>query len=199
MPLSFTVELPLWANEKYATTKSHMFLDQKEKMQFVINLAGENVKQRTGGPFGAAVFEEGTGGLVSLGVNTVVAQNTSIAHAETVAIALAQKSLQTYDLAGAQGKRFSLYSSGQPCIMCFGVIWWSGITKLVCAAQARDIEQIVGFKEGPVPDDWQEKLHNRVGLPKVEIITDILRKQACEVLELYANSGMPVYNAGSDK
>ena len=166
-------------------------------MSLAIQLARENVTRQTGGPFGAAIFDKNDGSLVAVGVNSVVGQNASIAHAETVAIALAQQRLRTYDLAGLPDRRCSLYTSAQPCVMGFGIIWWGGIIRLVSEARPEDIETLVGFREGPLTDDWQSKLRDRIGLPKVEVEVDLLRQKACEVLRAYAESGQPVYNAGS--
>ena len=46
------------------------------------------------------MFEQESGRLVSVGVNRVVPENSSLAHAEVLAIGLAQTSLGTYDLGG---------------------------------------------------------------------------------------------------
>ena len=193
---SIEISLPEWLKTMVAEQRAAVFQTAAEKMSLAISLARENVERKTGGPFGAAVFDENTDKLLSVGVNSVVVENTSIAHAETVAITLAQKSLRTYDLSSDAQRKVSLYTTGQPCIMCFGVIWWSGIAKLVCAARTEDIEAIVGFKEGPLPTDWQQTLEHRDGLPDIEVKQDVLRPEACAILESYAASGLPVYNAG---
>ncbi|MEZ6125005.1 MAG: hypothetical protein R3C49_17815 [Planctomycetaceae bacterium] len=69
-----------------------------QKMQFVLKLGAWNVAQKTGGPFAAAIFCRETAELISIGVNRVVSLSCSLAHAEAVAIALAQQRLQTHDL-----------------------------------------------------------------------------------------------------
>jgi len=199
MTLAINIQLPEWLASTAAENESRLFTSTEEKMRFTIGLANQSVTERTGGPFGATVFDEETNTLISVGVNAVVTQGLSIAHAETLAIALAQKKVGSFDLAQDLQKRYSLYTSGQPCIMCFGVIWWSGITKLVSAATAEDIEQITGFREGPLPQNWAEMLENRDGLPNLTVLRETLREEACEVLRMYAASGQPVYNAGSTR
>ena len=67
-------------------------------MRFVLALTERNIREKTGGPFGAAVFEQDSGKLVSVGVNVVIQQNCSAAHAEMMALMLAQKELDHYDL-----------------------------------------------------------------------------------------------------
>ena len=69
-----------------------------DRMKAVIRLSQLNIDHQTGGPFAAAVFEKDSGKLISIGVNRVMPLNCSTAHAEIVAISLAQKKLGTYDL-----------------------------------------------------------------------------------------------------
>ena len=199
MKLSIDLALPDWLQTMFTVKSEHPFLTDDEKMRLTIDIARRNVIERSGGPFGAAVFRENDGKLIAVASNAVVQQKTSIAHAETLAVALAQHRLNTFDLAHSPNQSYSLYASGQPCIMCYGVIWWSGITKLVCAARGQDVETITGFREGPLCDDWPVLLEKRMGLPKVTVVRDLLRSEACEVLQEYANSDLPVYNAGSTR
>lgn len=165
-------------------------------MRWAIELAARNVAEGTGGPFAAIVVEETHNQCVAAGVNLVIRSGLSIAHAEAVAIMLAQLRSGTYDLAGDSQRRYTLYATGQPCIMCFGVLWWSGITKLVCAARGEDVEQITRFREGPLPAHWPELLSQRPELP-IEVVCDVQRDAACELLRTYAAAGQPIYNPGS--
>lgn len=165
-------------------------------MRFVLRLARWNLRDCGGGPFGAAVFCRSTGRLVSVGVNRVVSTKCSLAHAEVMAVALAQRSVGTHDLAADSSTTFELYTSGQPCIQCFGMIWWSGITRLVIGARAADIEQLTGFCEGPLPTDWIQTLASRPSLPRVEVVTDVLREEACGLLSEYAAADGQNYSPG---
>ncbi len=196
---SLRIELPGWLDEMSSASKGILFENDTDKMRLVIDAAMRNVDSGTGGPFGAGVFDEQTGQVIALGVNSVVAQKTSIAHAEVLAIALAQQRLGTFDLANDPQKHFSLFCSAQPCIMCFGTTWWSGISRLVTAARGADVERITGFDEGPVPEDWSAMLADRRDLPHVEVVKDVLREEATGVLQKYADLGHPVYNAGSTR
>lgn len=197
MNLSIQIQLPDWLAALTREQAGRQFNSREDKMRFVIDLSRRNVAARTGGPFGAAIFDEQVGALISCAVNAVVTQNQSIAHAETLAIMLAQQKLKTFDLASDKDREYALYTSGQPCIMCFGATWWSGVTHLVCAARTEDIEELTGFREGPLPADWAGQLEGREELPKIDVISDVLRDEACEVLRAYAESGQPVYNAGA--
>src|SRR5688572_20366332 len=85
----------------------------EERMRFVIALSKINVEKKSGGPFGAAIFEQETGRLVSVGVNQVVALGCSLSHAETMAFTMAQASLKTFDLGGRGQASHELVTSAQ--------------------------------------------------------------------------------------
>lgn len=192
---SATISLPPWL----AALASGQKIAESDdaRMKWAIELAHRNVAERTGGPFAAFVIDESAGACAGVGVNLVVASGLSIAHAEAVAIMLAQRGAGTFDLAGHPHKHYSLYATGQPCIQCFGILWWSGITKLVCAARSEDIERITGFREGPLPQKWAQLLSQRSELPPIEVVQDVCREEACGVLRAYMAAGNPVYNPGS--
>jgi tRNA(Arg) A34 adenosine deaminase TadA len=185
----FRIDLPPWV-AKLLGRGQQVFPTEEERMRLAIALARENVERQTGGPFGAAVFDE-QGRLVAPGVNVVVTGNCSILHAEIVAIALAQKKLGRYDI-GDQGRnRYALVASAEPCAMCFGAIPWSGVTRLVCGARDEDMRRI-GFDEGPKLSDWQKALQKR----GIRVTRDVLREEAVAVLGLYVDQGGPIYNTG---
>ncbi|MGD8375676.1 MAG: nucleoside deaminase [Acidobacteriota bacterium] len=159
-------------------------------MGWAIELSRRNVAEGTGGPFGAAVFVGGR--LISSGVNLVVPQRWSIAHAEVVALLLAESAAGNHDLGADPAERYELFASSEPCIQCFGAIWWSGISRLVTGACRETVERLTGFQEGPVPADWQERLESREApLRPVEVRRGVLAGEAAEVLSGYRG---PVYN-----
>jgi len=168
----------------------HAFASAESRMRFAVDLARRNVEHRTGGPFGAAVFEAESGRVVGVGVNLVEASNCSIAHAEMIAMALAQQAVGHYDL-GAAGGMYELATSTEPCAMCLGAIPWSGLRRVVCAAHGEDAAAI-GFDEGAKPADWVGELHKR----GIEVLRDVLRDEAQAVLQHYAKMGGLIYNAG---
>lgn len=194
-PTSATLELPAWLADVVRAPRALPTSDAV-RMQWAIELAHRNVAEKTGGPFAAIIVEETTGQCVAAGVNLVVSTGLSIAHAEAMAIMLAQLRAKTFDLAGNPQQRHTLYATGQPCIMCFGILWWSGITKLVCGARGEDVESITSFREGPLPANWPDLLSERPAVP-IEVVRDVERDAACEVLRAYIASGQPVYNPGS--
>jgi len=188
------IDLPPWLVEHGPFVAGQT---DAERMELALDLAQQNVDEGSGGPFAAIVIEETSGACVAAGVNLVIASGLSVAHAEAVAIMLAQRDAAHFDLAGLPGRRFSLYATGQPCVMCFGILWWSGITKLVCAARGEDIEQLTGFQEGPLPNNWPALLSQRGSLPPIAVVQDVQRDRACDVLRAYRAAGHPIYNPGS--
>lgn len=201
MPARYHVSLrlPDWLPPFVEHQPAAAFVSREARMAFVIELSRQNVLHKTGGPFAAAVFERDSGLLVSSAVNIVVPAHTSVAHAETMALMLAQQRLETFDLGATHLPGMELFASSQPCIQCFGNTWWSGVQALAVGARSTDVEEITGFKEGPLPDDWAALLEARPApLKPVSVTRDILRDSAREVLALYRETGGFVYNAGSD-
>ena len=184
-----TIRLPQWV-PSFLQSINTVFPSREERMRFVIALSKQNIVHETGGPFAAAIFDD-AGKLLAPGVNMVTSANCSILHAEMVAIALAQKILGCYDISGGGRFRYSLYASTEPCAMCFGAVPWSGIQLLVCGARGEDAGS-VGFDEGPKLKNWPSALNER----HIEVIRDVLRKEAAAVLTSYADTGGIIYNPG---
>ncbi|MDR3389498.1 MAG: nucleoside deaminase [Rudaea sp.] len=170
--------LPIWLHE--AIDESRIYANDESRVALAIDLARRNVENGTGGPFGAAVFS-GAGRLVSVGVNRVVTQNCSVAHAEMMAYMLAQARLQRYRL-NEGGEKFVLATSAQPCCQCYGATIWAGIDELLIGARSQDVEELTEFDEGPLPADWIGELTRR----GIRVKQDLMRDDARDVLAKYA-------------
>jgi tRNA(Arg) A34 adenosine deaminase TadA len=185
-----TLRLPGWVNEVFPDpTRSYPALD--DRMQVVIELARQNVQRGTGGPFAAAVFDACRHTLVAPGVNLVVPLGCSVAHAEVIAIILAERLVGTHHLGGAGLPIFELVTSTEPCAMCLGALPWSGIRRLACGARDEDA-RAVGFDEGDKPGGWVQLLERR----GIEVTRDIRRSEAAAVLRHYVDNGGPLYGIG---
>jgi tRNA(Arg) A34 adenosine deaminase TadA len=196
-PLHFpalALGLPDWAEG--IVRPGDILADRADRMRLAIRLASENVARGTGGPFGAAVFERDSGRVVSVGVNVVVPSACSLAHAEAMALALAQRAVGTHDLSAPGLPALELVSSAQPCCQCYGMVWWSGVVGLIVGARAEDVESIAGFREGPLPPDWAGLLRHRTELPPVAVELDVLRDEALAPLRAFRASGKAAYNPG---
>lgn len=129
---------------------------EKQIMSDACTLSFENAKNKNGGPFGAIIINTTTGEVLSEAVNTVTKENDPTCHAEMNAIRLATKKLHTYNLSG-----FTLYTSCEPCPMCFGAIYWSHLDK-VFYANTRKQASDIGFDDGLIYDDIVKNNHERV-------------------------------------
>lgn len=184
-----TFRLPDWV-QPFLDDWQQPLSTAKLRMELAVALSAENIRQETGGPFAAIVVDEDHKELVSVGLNLVTSSGLSIAHAEMVALSLAQARTQQWDLAKVGSMQ--LVSSCEPCAMCFGAVPWSGVKSVVCGAGKSDAEA-AGFDEGDKPNDWVRSLQRR----GIVVQTGVLQKQAARVLEVYKDSGAPVYNAGA--
>src|ERR1035437_1256240 len=92
-----------------------------------------------GGPFGAVIVKDGK--IISEAYNRVVLNNDPTAHAEILAIREAFSVLKTHEL-----YECTLYTSCEPCPMCLGAIYWSGIKKVLYSCDRTDAED-AGFSD----------------------------------------------------
>lgn len=187
----FSLGMPEWLKDFLSSRKDDFSLPEA-RMALAIDLSAENIRLGTGGPFGAAVFTIETHELVSCGVNRVEGEGVAAAHAEIMALSLAQKTLGCYDLGPS---RVELVSSSQFCSMCFGAVIWSGIRSALIGARGEDVESLAGFDEGPLPPDWIGELERR----GITVCRDVLRDRACAVLRAYRDSGSLVYNSSANR
>lgn len=181
--IDIKLPIPEWLNT-WADGIPDTFPDVNQRMAQVIDLARMSIKNG-GGPFGAAVFNQHTGELIAPGVNWVVPGKSSLLHAEVMALALAEQTLGSYELA-SHGS-FELVTSVEPCCQCLGVLLWAGVASVVCGAHSEDA-QAIGFNEGPRSLHWEQELKQR----GISVIRGVMRPQAVEVLQSYTGE---IYNS----
>jgi tRNA(Arg) A34 adenosine deaminase TadA len=90
-------------------------------------------------PFGAAIIRDGA--LVVAAHNVVWQMTDSTAHAEVTAIREACHSLNRIDLSGC-----TIYSTCEPCPMCFGACHWAHLDRIGYGASIADA-RAAGFGE----------------------------------------------------
>jgi tRNA(Arg) A34 adenosine deaminase TadA len=100
-------------------------------------------RERGDHPFGALLVLPGGGLLEAL--NSVVTGGDPTGHAETNLVRLAGKA----DRASLSGS--VLYTSTEPCAMCAGAIYWSGIGRVVFALSEEGLAGMVEEEEGVPP------------------------------------------------
>ena len=187
---SISLDLPAWAITALNDLPEYLPSDE-ERMRAVLAFARMNFQHKTGGPFAAGVFERDSGRLVVIGVNRVLPCICSSAHAEIVAISLAQKLLGVYDLGAGGLSAHQLVVNWRPCTMCFGAVLWSGIRSLVIAGAGPELEAITGFDEGPLHPEWRAELARR----DIALQENVLRKEALDVFKEFSAGNGFVYNA----
>jgi tRNA(Arg) A34 adenosine deaminase TadA len=188
MTPSLSVLLPSWIEAEVATVGP--LPDVDDRMGLVLSLARANPARSGGGPFAAAVFAIPSGELVAVGVNLVVPSCVPVAHAEVVAMTVAGPRLGSHDLRIAGPTE--LVSSCEPCAMCLGAVVWSGVSRVVAGARDEDA-RVVGFDEGDKPLDWAGGLRRR----GIEVLIDVRREEAADVLRTYVENGGYVYNGAT--
>ena len=113
-------------------------MTNEELMRRAIELS-ENSVRNGGGPFGAIIAKDGE--IVAEGSNKVTIDNDPTAHAEVCTIRKACQRLGTFDLSGCV-----IYTSCEPCPMCFGAIYWAHLDKIYYANDRKDAGKI-GFDD----------------------------------------------------
>jgi len=128
-------------------------MDDKKYLRLAVEQAKESVNQG-GFPAGAVVIKNDK--VISKGVSLGFKLNDPTSHAETASIRQACKELQSTDLSGS-----TLYASLQPCLMCFSVANWAGITRIVFGYKKTEKMVKKGYYEGMTDIYQVNKENNR--------------------------------------
>lgn len=188
---TFGAQLPPWVLTELADVPETLPTDE-DRVRLTNRLAERNHREDTGGPFAALVVETETGRLVSAGVNLVLTSGLSSTHAEVVAISLAQTRLGAWDLGARGGPDLELVVNWRPCAMCYGAAMWSGVRRLVIPGEGAELEQLTGFDEGPMREDWAAQFEQR----GIRVVSGVLRDEAVAVFRSYGErKDAVVYNA----
>jgi guanine deaminase len=141
-----------------------------------MNLAIEKCKEglKNGEtPFGATIVKDGE--VVVSTHNRVWSETNITSHAEIVAIREACKILNTIDLSGC-----IIYSTCEPCPMCFSAIHWAKIDKIFYGASIEDAKDS-GFNELEISNDKMK----REGKSSVIIVKNILQDECKSLFDTF--------------
>ncbi|TAN71362.1 MAG: nucleoside deaminase [Methylobacter sp.] len=125
----------------------------QEFLQKAIDLAVESAKSGQGGPYGAVVVKDKR--VIAASGNKVISHIDPTAHAEVMAIRLACKELNDFQLPGC-----ILYSSCEPCPMCLGAIYWARLAKVYFACSRYDAAA-ANFDDSFIYDEISVLPHQR--------------------------------------
>ncbi len=134
--------------------------NEERFMREAIRLSRESVKNG-GGPFGAVIVKEGK--IIAAASNKVTQNNDPTAHAEVSAIREAAKKLNTFNLSGCE-----IYTSCEPCPMCFGAVYWARLDKLYFANTKQDAKAI-GFDDSFIYEEINLPYERRK-IPNIQIL-----------------------------
>lgn len=137
-------------------TQEEMFMKE------AIRMSRESV-ENGGGPFGAVIVKAGE--IIAKASNKVTQDNDPTAHAEVTAIRTAAKKLKTFNLSGCE-----IYTSCEPCPMCFGAIYWARLDKLYFAGTKADAKDI-GFDDSFIYEEI-ELPYDKRKIPNIQLLRD---------------------------
>lgn len=145
-------------------------------MRLAIAEARKNLIDIKGGPFGACIAKGEN--VLSVSRNTVL-KNDATCHAEINAIKEASRKMKSYDLSGC-----FMYSTNEPCPMCFGAIHWAKVDTVIYGTTVKDAQGL-GFNEMRISN----RQLKRLGASKVKIISGFLKDDCRHLLSDWL--GMP--------
>lgn len=101
--------------------------------------AERTMRRGDGGPFGAVIAKGNR--LIAVASNSVLKSHDPTCHAEINAIRLAARRLKSPFLTG-----LDIYSTTEPCPMCFSAIHWARIARVTYSTTIADVKRL-GFNE----------------------------------------------------
>jgi len=124
-------------------------------------------------PFGACIVRKNK--VIACSHNLVWKSSNITAHAEIVAIGSACRALKQIDLSGC-----TIYSTCEPCPMCFSACHWARISRIVCGCAIEDAKSF-GFNEMAISNLKLKKLIKG----KIRITSGVAVKENIALFEFW--------------
>jgi tRNA(adenine34) deaminase len=121
-------------------------------------------------PFGAMLVA-GNGAVLAVAENSQISDEQVLAHAEMNLLHRAVRDFTPDVLASS-----TMYTSAEPCAMCAGAIFWSGVSRLVFGLSGDRLHEMSGFSPQMLVASARDVLA-RAGR-QVEIIGPIFEPEA---------------------
>ena len=128
-------------------------------------------------PFGACIVRGDE--VISCEHNVVWATTDITAHAEVTAIRVACHKLATIDLSAC-----TIYSTCEPCPMCFSACHWARLSRIVFGVRIEDAARS-GFRELQIAAATMKEL----GGSPAEVVGDCLREENRALMEQWLQRG----------
>jgi guanine deaminase len=140
-------------------------------MDAALEEAYRGIRRGDGGPFGAVIVWKGE--IVARAHNEVLKRSEPTRHAEMCAISKAAPRIGSHLFSGA-----SIYSTTEPCVMCFAAIHWARIRRVYFGTSVADVNAL-GFNELTIGNRRLKAL----GRSPVEIVPGFMREECRELLD----------------
>src|SRR6202021_4289887 len=126
--------------------------DREHMRQAIELMRKAGVIEKTGGPFGCVIVRDGE--VLAATGNSVLKDNDPSAHAEVNAIRAACKRDKPPNLRGA-----TMYTSCEPCPMCYSTAYWARVSKIYYAAAWTDYSDL--FDDSNISMDMKKPYAER--------------------------------------
>ena len=136
-------------------------------------------------PFGALLADP-DGNVLAEAENTVLTGHDVTGHAELNLVRLAFPKFPATVLAAA-----TLYTSTEPCAMCAGGIYWSGISRVVYGLAETGLADLAGVDPKNPTLDLPCRIVLGAGQRAIEVIGPLLVEEATAVHAGFWNAGGP--------
>lgn len=155
-------------------------MKDEDFMRLAIAKTKEGIKQGQS-PFGACIVKRGK--VIFCCHNVVWKEGNPVMHAEVNAIRGACRKLKTIDLSDCV-----IYSTTEPCPMCYSAIHWARIKKIVYGASIGDAKK-AGFNELAISNSTMKK----IGKDKIKIESGLLKRECVELFSLWKKNKGKAY------
>lgn len=142
-------------------------------MMRAIRMAEKGIDSNAGGPFGCVIVKDDK--IIAEGFNKVTSKNDPTAHAEIVAIRKACRKLNSFQLEDC-----IIYTSCEPCPMCFGAIYWARPKMVYFACTKKDAAKI-DFDDQFIYDELERNIDDR----EIRFVR-LMRKEALPIFDKWA-------------
>ena len=142
-------------------------------MEVALKEAYLGLERGDGGPFGACIVRGGK--VIARGHNEVVKTSDPTRHAEVCAIQRASRKIGSPHFV-----RCDIYSTTEPCVMCFAAINWAQIRQVYFGTSVRDVRRL-GFNELVISNRRLKSL----GGGHTEIVPRFMKTECEELLDFW--------------
>ena len=155
-------------------TTKHLAASDQALLRAAIALS-TRARDAGNAPYGA-LLADAQGGVLLEACNTQVSDNDVTAHAELNLVRAASQRFDRDALAAC-----TVYASGEPCAMCAGALYWSGVGRVVFGLSIQSMTALGGSDVDELVLHCADVIAS--GMRPVEVIGPALEDEARRVFE----------------